>query len=396
MPGTQVPTHVTLGSFRRAMLLQVANVSAESFAWGFIYIQAAMRGASEAQLALYFVVMYGVAGLVIPAMGRPVHVGRSMASGLLLRASAMLVAIGVASFGNVLLAGALHGAFIALFWVPYNAVFFRYTSDADRAGRSTALFALFAVSGALLPLLGAVVIDGSSFAVALVVGAMLLSAGTVAALATGWGPPMHFRLPRAIVKGRSLGPLAAAEGVWQGVFWLITQLGTLRMVDTVLQYGEFLAFLGVMSGVASVLAGRWSDRSRDRGLPLVLSACGVAVATGLVTLTFGHLIWWSLAVGVANFFANMMMAFTFTLMAELGPGIDDSMALREFMFNVGRVSGGALVGIAVLASGGDLRWPLAVAAAAVVVMLLGYLRALRARASAAADAAASTVAGPAA
>jgi MFS family permease len=374
------------------MLLQVANISAESLAWGFIYIQAVLHGASEAQLALYFIVMYGAAGLIIPAMSRPVHVGRSMAAGLLLRAAAMLIAIGVASFGNVLLAGALHGAFIALFWIPYNAVFFRYTSDEDRAGRSTALFALFAVSGALLPLLGALVIDASSFAVVLVIGALLLASGAVAAVSTGWGAPMQFRLPRAIRMGRGLGALVAAEGVWQGVFWLITQLGTLRMVDKVLQYGEFLAFLGVMSGVATVLAGRWSDRSSDRRLPLVLSACGVAVATGLVTLTFGHLIWWSLAVGVTNFFANMMMAFTFTLIAELGPGFDDSMALREFMFNVGRVAGGALVGIAVLSFGGDLRWPLAVAAAAVVVMLLGYLRTLRARATAAA--ATKTSSGP--
>ena len=80
---------------------------------------------------------------------------------------------------------------------------------------------------------------------------------------------------------------------------------------------------------------------------------------------------WSLAVGLTYFFMFMMQAFTFTLLAELGPGVDDTMGLREFMLNVGRVSGGLFV-IASFHLGGDLRWPLVVAAGAILVMLRGY------------------------
>ena len=377
-----MPSTVRAGNFKRLMALQATNTSAESLAWGFVYIQAVAAGHSEAELALFTAVLWGVSALAITPLSRPVNVRASMVVGLVMRASAFVVAMGLAWMGALYIAAVMHGIFIAIFWVPYNAVFFRYTSDADRAGRSTALFALFAVAAATMPLIGAAIIGSASYAVALGAGAGLLLAGAAVVATADWGRPMEFRLLRALREGRALAPLAGLEGMWQGIFWLILPLGTVRMTDQVSVYGGFLAFLGLMAGVASVLAGRWSDRARDRRVPLVLSSVGVTVATLTVTLTFGELRLWSLAVGLTEFFTYMMMAFTFTIMAELMLGFDDAMGLRELMFNVGRTAGVAVVGAAIVL-GGDLRLPLIVAAACIPPMLWGYLRALKAHAGAA-------------
>ena len=145
------------------------------------------------------------------------------------------------------------------------------------------------------------------------------------------------------------------------------------MVDQGSQYGAFLAFLGIMAGVASVMAGRWSDKVQDRKLPLVVSTLGVAVFTLAASFTHGDLVWWSLTVGMAYFFLYMMMAFTFTIVTELGKGIDDTMGMREVMLNAGRVGGGCVF-IASLLLDVDLVWPLALASAVAVLMLIGYLR----------------------
>jgi hypothetical protein len=367
------------------MVLQATNTSAESLAWGFIYIQAVAAGHSEAELALFSAVLWGVSALAITPLSRPVNVRASMAVGLVMRAAAFVVAMGLAWMGALYIAAVMHGIFIAIFWVPYNAVFFRYTSDADRAGRSTALFALFAVAAATMPLVGVAVIGSASYAVALGAGAGLLLAGAAVVATADWGKPMELRLPRAFREGRALAPLAGLEGVWQGIFWLVMPLGTVRMTDQVSVYGGFLAFLGLMAGIASVLAGRWSDRARDRRVPLVIASVGVTVATLLVTFTFGELSLWSLAVGLTEFFTYMMMAFTFTIMAELMLGFDDAMGLREFMFNVGRTAGVAVV-LAAIVLGGDLRAPLVVAAVCIPPMLWGYLRVLKSHARAAAPA----------
>lgn len=377
--GIVVPRSVRAGDLRRLLTVQVMNASAESLAWGFIYIQALAEGHGEAEIALFMAVVWSSAALTIPAMGRPVPVRGAMALGLGLRAFSLALAIGLASLGMLLAAAAVNGMFIALFWIPYNAVFFRYTSDTDRAGRSTQLFALFAVIAALAPLLGAQIIDRTSYTVALGAGIALLLVGACLVSTADWGARMRFRLVRSLRRGRPLAALTGLEGLWQGVFWLVLPLGTIRMVDQVSVYGGFLAFLGIVAGVASVLAGRWSDRARDRRVPLLVSAVGVAVATVLVIPTVGNLTLWTLAVGMTSFFTYMMMAFTFTVVAELSPSFDDAMGLREFMFNAGRAGGVAVVVVAIWVYGSAweaLTVPLVVASAAMVAMMLGYARVL--------------------
>ncbi len=362
---------MTSGTFTRAMQVQLANLFAETFAFGFIYLVAIDEGHSEVSVALFIALMYGTAALATALLLRPLDTRRSMLLGFGLRAASLIVAMNVVWYGNLLAVAALTGVFIALFWIPYNVVFMRATSASDRAGRSTALFALFAVSFAVFPLVGGIAIDIIGWTAVLVVAVLALVPGGVLLATSDWGPAMDFNLRRAFGRGRHLAHVVGLEGLWQGIIWVAVPLGTIRMLDRGSEYGAFLAFLGLMSGVASVAAGRWSDRVQDRRRPLTASAVGVAAFTFVVAFTLGDLGAWSLAVGLMYFFTFVMQAFTFTLLAELGPGIDDTMGLREFMLNVGRISGGLVV-IASFYLGGDLRWPLFVAAVAMLVMLRGY------------------------
>jgi MFS family permease len=362
--------------FRRILGLQLTNTFAETFAWGFIYLHAAEAGHSEAGIATFFAVMFGYAALAVPLISRRVHTGRSMTWGLVLRMIGFLVVVNVAWYQTLMFAAVLWGAFVMLFWVPYNVVFLRMTSDTDRAGRSTTLFALFAVASAVFPLVGGVVIDRQGFWLVAIIAVAALGVGAVVAGRTHWGGPMEFDLARAFRDCRRLVPLVGTEGFWQGVVWIAVPIGTLRMVDQSTQYGAFLAFLGIMSGVASVAAGRWSDRSRDRLLPLTISSVGVVVLSLVVPFTEGDLVRWSLAVGGTFFFSIMMMAFTFTLVAELGTSVDDSMGLREVMFSLGRAGGGGLF-VVTLVLEIDMIWPVAFASVALLLMLIGYTRMLR-------------------
>lgn len=360
-------------AFRRILAVQVANTMAETMAWNFIYLHATQAGHSEAAIAVFFGAMFGFAALAAPLISRRVPTGRSMALGMGLRLVAFAVVVDVAWYGNLLAGAALHGAFIMLFWVPYNVVFMRMTSDADRAGRSTLLFAIFAVGSAVFPLVGGALMDWKGFWAVSVVGMVTLAVGGVVTARVPWGEPMEFRIRRAFREGGRITPLVGLEGLWQGIFWIVVPIGTLRMVDQSEEYGAFLAFLGLMAGVASIAAGRWSDRTRDRRWPLVVSGGGVAGFSLAVPLYQGDLPAWSLLVGTVYFFGIMFMAFTFTVVAEQGMTMDDAMGLREVMFNGGRVTG-AFMFTATLLAGLDLFWPLMTSSLLVLAMLIGYLR----------------------
>lgn len=359
------------GSYRRIMQLQMANLFAETFAWSFVYLHAHNAGHSETTLALFFVLMFGWASVAVVTLLRPARAGPYMALGLVLRLLALLVVIEVAWYGNLMVAAVLYGTFIMVFWVPYNLVFMRMTSNADRAGRSTQLFAMFAIAGAIFPFIAGNLMDWYGFWVIAIASCIALVIGVVIALRTPWGEPVTLDLPRAFREGRRVMPLVFLEGFWQGIFWLAIWIGTLRMVDQGSEYGAFLAFLGIMSAVAAVLAGRWSDRTGERWPPMLLSGIGLAVFLAAVSLGEGNLALWSLLAGLAYFFAYMLMAFTFTVVAEAGMQMDDAMGLREVMLNAGRAVGGCLF-MATLILDVPMVWPLVIASVAVVVKVAGY------------------------
>jgi MFS family permease len=366
------------GSYRRVMQLQVANLFAETFAFNFVFLHAHNAGHSEVAIATFFTLMFGWAGVAVVLILRPTKVGPSMALGMALRALSLMAVLQLAWFGNLVAAALLHGTFIVVFWVPYNVVFMRMTTDEDRAGRSTQLFALFAVAGAIFPLIAGYLMDWQGYWAAVVIAWVVLAFGAVLAFKTQWGEALRFDLGRAIHEGRRLIPLVFLEGLWQGIFWVAVWIGTLRMVDQPSQFGGFMAFLGVMAGVASIVAGKWSDKAGDRWPPLLVSGLGVAVFLVAVTFAEGDLTVWSLLSGLAYFFAYMLMAFTFTIVAEMGLRVDDAMGLRELMFNAGRTTGGALF-IATLLLSVPMVWPMAIASAAAVLKLVGYRMVLKGR-----------------
>ncbi len=364
------------GLYRRILQLQVANLFAETFAFNFVYLQAHNAGHSEVAIATFFTLMFGAAAAATVTILRPTRPGPSMAFGLVLRALSLLAVLQLAWFGNLVIAALLHGLFVVVFWVPYNVVFMRMTTDADRAGRSTQLFALFAITGALFPLAAGYLIDWQGYAAAVVVAWVVLATGAVLAYRTRWGETVAFDLRRALREGRPVIPMVFLEGLWQGIFWVAVWIGTVRMVEQSTHFGAFLAFLGIMGGVAALVAGRWSDRARDRWPPLLLSGGGVAAFILAVPFAEGDLTWWSLLAGAAYFFAYMLMAFTFTVVAEMGMHVDDAMGLRELMFNLGRSTGGCVF-IASLIFDIPMIWPMAAAAVAVASKVVAYGRVLR-------------------
>ena len=203
--------------FHRVLGVQLTNMFAETFAWQFIYLHAHDAGHSEVAIAGFFILMFGMAAAFSPLITRSASTGRFMAVGLAVRFIGLAIVVNVAAYGTLLVGGILWGLFIILFWVPYNVVFLRMTSDSDRAGRSTILFGMFAMTSAIFPLVGGRLIDEVGVWLGDAVAVGVLAIGAVVALRTRWGEPMDFDLRRSFRGGGracSGSPGPSAPAVW--------------------------------------------------------------------------------------------------------------------------------------------------------------------------------------
>ncbi|MBM4248747.1 MAG: MFS transporter [Euryarchaeota archaeon] len=336
---------------RGMFLFQVANSFAEQFGWNFLFLYAARSGLDYNGIALYFLAEFGSCILFIP-LARRLDILKAMRWGLVLRIAAFALVLHVAWAGQFYIAGILLGAFVTLFWIPYNTRYLELTSDANRAQASAALFSLFAVLGAVLPVLSGTVIALWGFRPVILVSIAVLAGGLAFSFRLPPAGIMVVDLRATLPCCRRLLPLLACEGLWQGVFWLGVPLGLILRNASSEGYGAFYTMLGLLGGVASLVAGRWSDRQKSRG-PLVVGAALSGGAFSLAAALFrADPAAWTLSMGMVYFSTYILFPFTFTVVGERSPDPATAMTVRELVTSIGRVLGGLIVVLSIRLTGG--------------------------------------------
>jgi len=356
---------------RSLLLFQSANTFAEQFGWNFIFLYAFREHFSYLQIALYFIVEYGSCVLFIPLVRR-LDIVRSMRYGLVLRIAAFAVILKIVWQGQLYIAALLLGGFVTIFWIPYNTRFLELTRDENRAQSSAALFALFAVMGATLPVVAGFLVGLYDFQLVLLLSIAALAVGVVASFWLEPAGELRVDIRRMLAGTRRLRGLLLCEGAWQGVFWLAVPLGLIMHLAGAEGYGAFYSFLGLLGGAASLLAGRWSDRKGSRG-PIVVASALAGGSFSLAAAFFtGDLAMWTAFMGLVYFSIYVLFPFTFTVVAERSGSCAEAMTVRELLTNVGRVIG-ALAVIASLQLTGGLAPALAIGGLALVGLAASYL-----------------------
>jgi len=356
---------------RSIYLFQVPNMFAEQFGWNFIFLYAFREHFSYLQIALYFIVEYGSCVVFIPLVRR-LDIVRSMRYGLLLRIAAFAVILRFFWQGQLYIAALLLGGFVTLFWIPYNTRYLELTSRNNRAQSSAALFSLFAVLGATLPVAAGFLVGLYDFQVVLLLSIAALAVGVVASFRLEPAGEMTVDIRRMLRGTRRLRGLLLCEGAWQGVFWLAVPLGLIMNLAGAEGYGAFYSFLGLLGGAASLLAGRWSDRKGSRGPIVVASALAGGTFSVAAALVTGNLAMWTAFMGLVYFSIYVLFPFTFTVVTERSGSCAEAMTIRELLTNVGRVFG-ALAVVASLQLTGGLAPAMAIGGLALVGLAGSYL-----------------------
>jgi len=179
-------------------------------------------------------------------------------------------------------------------------------------------------------------------------------------------------ISRMLGRTRRLWGMLLCEGVWQGVFWLAVPLGLIMSLTSSGGYGAFYSLLGLLGGIASLLAAKWSDRRGSRGPIVVASAVAGGVFSLAAAAFAGSLAPWTVSMVLVYFSIYVLFPFTFTVVTERAGSCAEAMTVRELLTNIGRVVG-ALAVVASLQLTGGLAPALAAGGVALMGLAGSYL-----------------------
>lgn len=250
---------------------------------------------------------------------------------------------GPALFGSFSL---LYGAYIPLFFLPWNTLFASETRVHDRAAKLAAFPLVVSVATVVAPLLGGLVAGLRGFPSLFILGAAVFAVAALFAIVTGQRSERVTLAWNPRLLGRETTVAYAAQGLIDGVLWTAIPLITLSFVTGEVVLGAVFSVFALSGGVLAVLLGWWSDRIRHRKRFIVLGVAlsiPLAIAVGFApdllvfTVANGAL---AATLAIAPTFVNV--AVIDRLEHEIGP----LMQTREVILNLSR--GASSVGILVL------------------------------------------------
>ena len=233
----------------------------------------------------------------------------------------------------------VYGLHIVLFWVPFNILFYEY-SNKNNAFMGSIYFSIGPFVSLLLPAASGILAGVFGFA-SLFIVAMISYAVTIA-LTLLFAPERKFQYDmRGAIKAISgLKALVFIEGFSTTTIMSMTlPIMVLSYLTQPVEVGWFLSFVTIFSVIASIVLSRISDKNHNRRIFLIISAAGIGIGS-LFTGFSTDLIGFFFGFGMVKFFMALFSPVVLALIVDNSKSLVDSMAGREIMLNIGRITGG--------------------------------------------------------
>ncbi len=259
------------------------------------------------------------------------------------------------------------GSTMFFFWVPFNTAYYGFSK-----GNNATLGAIYAsmlpVISLLLPAFSGwlaanigfhvlFLLAMVSFAICFILTSILLKEDK----------EHRYDLIESLKSMPGLRSIIFIEGFSiTGILSVTLPVMLLLYLDTPVEVGLFLSLATIFSIISTFILSNLSDKYKRRSIFLIPSVIGFAIAAAIGSQS-NDLVMFFLAFGMANFFINIFTPMALALAVDNTKRLSDTMVGREFMLNLGRLSG-AFCGYAIFMTF-DIRTALLVQA----VFLLLYL-----------------------
>ena len=330
-------------------VLAAANSMAAVFALLFLRDQGGFADGDVVLLnALAFTISAaGCAGFVRIGAHRPRAL---MAAGLVALALSYLVYLFLQGWPLLLAVAIAWGAYIPLYFLPFNALVIAITKPEDRARKIGTFILAYTTVGIAGPTIGGLIVDRAGwaplFATAVVV---LLIDGVLLLRLRDASTPVSFAFDFRGMGARTSLALFA-EGSFEGMAFGVIPLIAYGFTTVEFDLGRLFSLFALAGGVVTVVLGTLSDRFRNRGPFLRVGAAASALAA-LLVVTATTLAGFALGNSLLALASSVAPVFLFAIAVERVPGQPTAaIVTREVLLNAGRAASLSLV-VLLLAGG---------------------------------------------
>ncbi len=307
-----------------------------------------------------------VAGILTVPLFRGFRARDSMLVGILISMLAVLLLFAYPETWMAYAFRFMIGFTHVFFWAPFNTLYYEF-----RKGNNATLGALYYAIGPLLSLFAPAV---AGFIAALLgypslyLFSLALFALSIAlTLAFVENRSYRFDFMKGLRAVSGLRSLIFMEGFSAAVIVSVTlPLMLLNFVSNPIEFGTVTSLLTIFSLLATFFTAGLSDRMKNRG-SFIIPSIACFAASALIASQMIDLAIFFIFFGLVNFFSRIFFPLPLALAVDNSKSLHDTMLVREFMLNVGRLSG-TLVGYAIFIFS-DLRTVLLLQA----LMLLIYI-----------------------
>lgn len=283
-------------------------------------------------LGVYVVALVGIVFLPKIKMSAK----RAMFFGILQSALIVLVLIKINSPLQLYLSAIFSGLNVIFFWIPYNTMFFKFSSESKRGTNSGIYFLITPIIGITLQPLTGIIAEKFGFEIMFLVGAFCY---LIPIIFLKFLPDFEWNLNvKEELSKIKFNWATLFQGMSSRINYSLIPIFSLFFLKTPKQFGNFFGYLAIITAIASVLNGYISDKIKNRKIFFYFFT-SLAVVSFLPLAFVDNIYYWGIFAGISSLCMNLANPFwlTFNLDHYKEIGVDKTMALREFFLNLGYI-----------------------------------------------------------
>ena len=322
--------------FRNLLIFFVSYLWFNSFSRAILPTHFLKEGLSLRQMALGYLFTF-ISALCLLALIRRMTARLSWRIGIAASLLYIVLIMQIRTPLQFYLASFFGGFHLVFFWVFYNTAHFQYTPQ-EKTGRNSALmFSFFPVINVIAPTLAGYFAQWNITLVWVLSSLFFLI--PIALISRQEDFAIRYTLREALDAIKSTRVFIILQGIWEAVIIAIIPIHTLHFIKTPLYYGAFIAYLALVSIVANIILGKYTDKIQKRVVflyPITMLLAGTTFVFPFVTR---DIIPWILAAGMIQFLIPSFWNITTAMVVDTRPNLHLAIPGREFSLALGRVVG---------------------------------------------------------
>ncbi len=295
------------------------------------------NGFSFASLIVYYLISYVVALLGLLFLPKfTTKAKKAMLFGIIQSALIVVFLLKIWSPWQLYLSAIFSGLNVIFFWVPCNAMFFKFSSDNKRGTNSGMYFLITPIIGITLQPLTGILAEKFGFQVMFLVG---IFSYIVPIILLYFLPDFEWTLDiRKEFSKIKFNWATFLQGATSRINYSLIPIFSLFFLKTPKQFGNFFGYLAIVAGLAAVINGYISDKIKSRKVFFYLFTT-LAVISFLPLAYVKDIYYWGIFAGVSSLCLNLANPFWLTYNIDFYKevGVDKTMALREVFLNSGYI-----------------------------------------------------------